>query len=116
MLFRSPQPAYPKKNWSSVMLMDCDKLRCWSKGVVEQAPGSRLHRFIDLPEHMVGDLPAGWNDLTEKSPACKLLHYTEGGPWFAGCENVPHADEWFAARADWQRAAGRDDPFAPIRL
>lgn len=25
-----------------------------------------------------------------------IIHYTEGGPWFAEYQNVPYADEWLA--------------------
>ncbi len=94
------QEAYPRKNWSSFMIMNCSKLLCWTKAVVEQADGARLHRFADIPDEEIVDIETiepGWNDLTHKRPETKLLHFTEGGPWFKNYFDCPHAEDWFAA-------------------
>ena len=32
------QTVYPSKNWSSLMLMNCARLRLWTKEVVERRP------------------------------------------------------------------------------
>lgn len=114
----SPQGSYPRKNWSSVMVMDCARLTAWSKDVVEQAPGSRLHRFQDLPDDQIGDLPPEWNALTHAPPGTKLLHYTDGGPYLAGCEECPHAALWRGARREWLAASGLnpDTPLTPVTL
>ncbi len=34
-MYGAVQTNYPRKNWSSMMLMDCAKLKVWSKSVVE---------------------------------------------------------------------------------
>lgn len=94
------QEAYPRKNWSSFMIMNCSKLLCWTKAVVEQADGARLHRFADVPDEEIVDIEGiepGWNDLTHKRPETKLLHFTEGGPWFDNYYNCPHALDWYKA-------------------
>lgn len=94
------QEAYPRKNWSSFMIMNCTKLLCWTKAVVEQADGARLHRFADIPDDEIVDIETiepGWNDLTHKRPETKLLHFTEGGPWFPNYFNCPHALDWYKA-------------------
>ncbi len=38
-MYGAVQTAYPRKNWSSMMLMDCAKLKLWSKQVVETQTG-----------------------------------------------------------------------------
>jgi len=43
-MYGCPQTSYPRKNWSSMMIMDCAKLRLWSKEVVETQTGAYLHR------------------------------------------------------------------------
>jgi hypothetical protein len=92
-----PQTAYPRKNWSSLMLMNCSELRLWDKERVETAPGLELHQFQGIPDEMIGELPAYWNHLDHHDSSTKLLHYTSGGPWLHGCENHPHAKLWFDA-------------------
>lgn len=91
------QTNYPRKNWSSLMVMNCAKLKCWTPEVVAEANGARLHRFLDIPDTEIGDIEEGWNDLTHKTIKTKLLHYTEGGPWYKNYFNCPHAEDWKAA-------------------
>jgi lipopolysaccharide biosynthesis glycosyltransferase len=79
------QSAYPRKNWSSVMLMDCSKLRCWTREAVETMPAAWLRRFEPIPDAMIGALPWEWNALDTRLPGTNLLHYTSGGPWFQNC-------------------------------
>ena len=57
------QTVYPRKNWSSLMLMNCAKLRLWTKEVVETQSGAYLHRFQDIPDEQIGELPKTWNTL-----------------------------------------------------
>jgi hypothetical protein len=97
------QTSYPRKNWSSLMLMRCEKLRLWTRDFVERSSGATLHRFRDIPDPEIGELPAGWNDLDEIGPDTRLTHYTSGGPWFAECQDHPHADVWLRARAELRR-------------
>lgn len=111
----TPQAVYPRKNWSSVMLMNCSELDMWTPEVVGTAPGARLHRFEDLHDREIGRLPAEWNVLTTPTRNMKLLHYTEGGPWFEGCENCPGAELWREARRDYRESIGAD-PNTPVTL
>ncbi len=92
------QTSYPRKNWSSLMLMNCSKLRAWSKENVESKPASWLHRFEPLPDHQIGELPSLWNSLDAASEDTRILHYTSGGPWIEGCEDHPSAEAWWAYR------------------
>ncbi len=97
-MYGCPQTSYPRKNWSSMMLMDCAKLKIWSKEVVETQTGAYLHRFQDIPDAQIGELPRTWNTLDWMDGSTKLIHYTNGGPWFEQYVNHPHADVWFRYR------------------
>jgi hypothetical protein len=101
-MYGAVQTAYPRKNWSSMMLMNCSKLRLWSKQVVETQTGAYLHRFQDIPDEQIGELPKTWNTLDWMDSTTKLIHWTSGGPWFEQYRDCPHCDVWNAARQEWQ--------------
>jgi lipopolysaccharide biosynthesis glycosyltransferase len=101
------QTTYPRKNWSSLMLMDCSKLGVWTKDVVQTQTGAFLHRFETIPDEQIGDIPEGFNQLDHMFGETKLLHYTSGGPWLAGCEDAAHADVWHAYREEYESARAR---------
>ncbi len=97
-----PQSAYPRKNWSSLMLFQNGRCRALTPEYVAQAPGLELHRFAWLPgEDEIGTLPRAWNHLVDYDPpepveAIANLHYTNGGPWFEASAGCSYADEWVA--------------------
>ena len=96
------QTKYEKKNWSSVMLFNNAKCRALTPDFVNTATGLQLHQFkwLDSDEH-VGELPIVWNYLVDEydyRPDAKLVHFTDGGPYFDEYRNVEYADEWFATR------------------
>jgi lipopolysaccharide biosynthesis glycosyltransferase len=99
-MYGCPQTSYPRKNWSSMMLMDCAKLKLWTKEVVETQTGAYLHRFQDIPDTQIGELPKTWNTLDWMDSTTRLIHYTNGGPWFEQYRNHPHAEIWFQYRAE----------------
>jgi len=101
------QTIYPRKNWSSMMLMNCDLLTLWTKDVVETASGAYLHRFQDIPDNQIGDIPIVWNTLDTMATDTKLIHWTSGGPWLEQTRNCPHAEIWLKA-CDEMRAATAD--------
>ncbi len=79
---------YPKKNWSSVILFNCEHKRnkILTPKFIESAKGSYLHRFSWLDEKLVGELPISWNYLVLEYPETNeadLLHYTIGAPCFS---------------------------------
>jgi hypothetical protein len=96
------QSVYPRKNWSSMMLMNCEKLQCWSKDNVEKQSGAWLHRFEPIPDDQIGELPEGWNILDKEPDLSKvnLWHMTEGGPWFDKYQNILHSGVWYKAFYD----------------
>jgi Glycosyl transferase family 8 len=97
------QTVYPRKNWSSLMIMNCEKLRLWTKETVETATGGYLHRFQDIPDEAIGDIPNTWNVLDRMDENTKHLHYTSGGPWFEEYKDHPHGDLWFKYRDEFRR-------------
>lgn len=108
-----PQTAYPRKNWSSLMLMNCEELTLWSRAVVEAESGAFLHRFQNIRDERIGELPEGWNDLDRRRPSTKLLHYTSGGPWFEEYADHPDGELWRRYRDEYlavARIAARRPP------
>ena len=104
------QTSYPRKNWSSLMLMNCAKLRLWTKDVVETQTGAYLHRFQDIADELIGEMPKTWNTLDWMDATTKLIHYTNGGPWFEQYENHEHAGVWYAMRDEMHRHGKRALP------
>jgi lipopolysaccharide biosynthesis glycosyltransferase len=97
-MYGCEQSSYPRKNWSSLMIMNCGKLSLWSKEVVATHTGAYLHRFQDIPDDEIGEIPNTWNTLDRMDETTKLIHYTNGGPWFDAYRDHPHADVWCRAR------------------
>lgn len=98
-----PQTQYRRKNWSSVMLFNCDhpSNRALDLQLVNSVPGRDLHAFCWLADHEIGELPPTWNWLVGVQPkpdGVQLAHYTLGVPCMPGCERSPYADLWWAER------------------
>lgn len=93
------QTPYQKKNWSSVMLMNCAKCKTLTPEYVNTASGLELHQFKWLEsEELIGSLPMQWNFLAEYNKhddSAKIVHYTEGGPYFAATRDIDFAETWF---------------------
>ena len=96
----SAQTRYEKKNWSSVMLLNCAKCKMLTPEYVNTASGLDLHRFHWLDgDHLIGDIPHSWNHLVAYDPSkptteISNLHFTSGGPYFNEYHNTEYADEW----------------------
>jgi hypothetical protein len=97
------QTIYPRKNWSSLMLMNCAQLTLWTREEVETRSGAYLHRFQDIPDEQIGDIPTTWNTLDWMDKRTQLIHYTSGGPWFDACKDHPYGAIWLLYR-DQMRA------------
>jgi hypothetical protein len=99
------QTSYPRKNWSSLMLFNCDHpaVRGLTVDVVNRESGAYLHRMQWVSDADIGALPVEWNWLegwNSKPPVGtpKAVHFTRGGPWFPNWQNVDYADRWLAER------------------
>jgi len=95
------QVYYPRKNWSSMMLINCNhpKNKWLTPYHINNATGQDLHRFSWLKDEEIGTLRPEWNWLVgwyhqpwDGTP--KALHYTEGGPWFDNYSNCSYSDIW----------------------
>lgn len=100
--------SYQRKNWSSVMLLNCGHVanRILTPAFVARSSGAELHRFAWLHDELIGEIPLEWNWLVgeyERNDQAKLLHYTLGGPWFASHENCDHSQAWFDELGDVER-------------
>lgn len=98
------QTTYEKKNWSSVMLLNCAKCKALTPDYVEQASGLELHRFHWLEsDDLIGALPPEWNHLVETSEGeledQKILHYTDGGPYYEAYKDCKWANVWLDEQA-----------------
>jgi hypothetical protein len=105
------QTRYEKKNWSSVMLMNCAKCRALTPEYVNGASGLELHQFKWLGDDgLIGELPRQWNHLVgydAPDPGAKLVHYTIGGPYFEEYRDCEYAAQWFAERDAMLRVSQR---------
>jgi len=97
------QTVYPRKNWSSVMLFNCSHPSNQEINVElvndPKITGKYLHRFSWLKDDEIGELSPEWNWLAGwyKEPddgKPKLIHYTEGGPWFENYRYCEYHSEW----------------------
>ena len=95
---------FPKKNWSSFMMMNNEKCRALSLPYVNEASGLDLHQFKWLEsEDLIGSLPLSWNWLVSEydyNPKADNVHFTLGGPYFKGYEKSDYANEWFRVYND----------------
>jgi hypothetical protein len=95
---------YPRKQWSSVMLINCGHYawRDMTPAKVAGMTGRYLHRFEFIEDERIGEIPMEWNHLVgeqEPSPDAKLAHFTLGVPGFSHYKDSEHAGEWFGAVA-----------------
>jgi hypothetical protein len=104
------QTSYPRKNWSSLMLFNCDHpaVRSLTPEIVNRESGAYLHRMQWVDDGEIGALPTEWNWLEgwNEKPAQglpKAVHFTRGGPWFAQWQDVDYGDLW---RAEYEAMRG----------
>ena len=105
-----PQTSYPKKNWSSLMLINCSKCKNLTVEYVNSASGLDLHRFNWLDnDNEIGEIKGTWNNLVQDSKKsndnASLIHWTLGGPWFKEQRDYEDVltDKWFKAREESMR-------------
>ena len=104
------QHIYPRKNWSSMMLINCGhpSNANLTKDLVNNptTTGAYLHRFSWLEDDEIGELSHEWNWLVgwykePKDGSPKFLHYTEGGPWFKEYQNCEYNYHWYDYQAQY---------------
>ena len=110
----SPNEDYPRKNWSSVILWNCNAIRNrqLDPEFVQKSTGAFLHRFSWIDDSRLGELPPEWNWLPDEygaNPDAKLLHYTLGTPCFDEFKHTPMNEHWHAERALTEHCQQRTD-------
>lgn len=100
-----PQAIYPRKNWSSFMIFNCahPDVKALTPAVVNNATAAYLHRFEWVrDDSAIGALDTDWNFLEGEYPQSdrvpRVIHYTNGGPWFEQWQNCGFADLWLRER------------------
>lgn len=100
------QTNYARKNWSSVMAINCDhpSNEALSIELINTVPGRELHAFSWLQDEEIGELGPEWNYLVDVSPMIEnpmIVHFTLGTPDMAGYEDCGYAPEWRRERSLW---------------
>jgi len=110
------QTSYPRKNWSSFMIFNRrhPDVKALTPEVVNDASPAYLHRFEWISDdNAIGALDVDWNFLEGEYPkpdtTPRVIHYTNGGPWFEQWLNVDYADLWIKER-DMYLASPRQTP------
>lgn len=101
------QQRYHRKNWSSVMLFNCEHIanRSLTVPMINQLPGRDLHRFCWLEDEEIGELDPSWNylvghtKLNGQKP--NIVHFTDGIPTMRGYEHCEYADEFRHELENW---------------
>lgn len=101
-MHRQPQLPYFRKNWSSVILWNCDHPANARLSLqdINGRPGRDLHQFYWLNDAEIGALPAEWNWLVNVQPkpaVPKIAHFTLGGPFTPGWYGAAHDEIWLEA-------------------
>lgn len=96
------QTTYARKNWSSVMLFNCEHPANQRLTLhdVNNRTGLYLHQFGWLNDSEIGDLPPAWNWLVGAQPMPAMphiAHFTEGGPWLENWLPHEHDEIWLDA-------------------
>jgi len=104
------QTQYEKKNWSSLMLFNNKRCTRLTPEYVNTASGLQLHQFHWCTK--IGALNPAWNHLVgydQYNPVPKMVHFTEGGPYFDEYRDCEYANDWFAAKARMEHATQREE-------
>lgn len=105
-----PQSQYPKKNWTSVMLWNCGHPdnKNLTADVANTKPPGYLHQVQWATNHNIYSLNVDWNWLVGhyKEPddgTPKVLHWTEGGPWYSQHRDVLYGCVYAETRDEYRR-------------
>lgn len=93
------QEWYPRKNWSSLMLFNCNKCKNLTPLAINSNTPKYLHRMEWCTNNQILSIDKSYNYLVDyygdlKDDDIKALHFTDGGPWHPGYEDCLFADQW----------------------
>jgi hypothetical protein len=101
----SPNRDYARKNWASLMLINCEH-PAWQAVTPESLnswTGLELLQFKFLADSEIQSVSNDWNVLVDENQSIdnpKILHWTAGIPGFEYYSNAPMADVW---REEWKK-------------
>lgn len=120
------QEPYRRKLWSSLMLWNLDheanRPLVESPEIANTWAGGSLHNFGWLgSEDLIGEIPAEWNYIPGISPEPAVggpaaVHWSQGGPWMRGYEDVPFAASWRQEVRDLMDLYDRLDDFSSLNV
>lgn len=90
---------YERKNWASMMIMNCEH-PAWKSISPDYLATAKILDILQLSflsDKDIGDLPVEWNWLADEygeNENAKVIHWTAGVPGFPYYSNAPHADLW----------------------
>lgn len=94
------QSNYPRKNWASLAIFNCEHAGCipLEPNILAEARTLQLLQLDFLADDEIGALPSEWNVLVDEGQAdagAKLLHWTAGIPRFKHYANARRSRDWF---------------------
>tara|TARA_R100000315_G_C5219746_1_gene131887 strand:- start:486 stop:1202 length:717 start_codon:yes stop_codon:yes gene_type:complete len=95
------QEWYPRKNWSSLMLFNCEDVDCkgLTPDVINTQTPKFLHRMEWTSDNKISEIPLEYNYLVgyyDKKIKPKAIHFTDGGPWHEDYQTVDFYEEWIS--------------------
>ena len=94
------QTNYPRKNWASVMIINCNH-SAWfamTPKFLETCDKLELLQLRYFDDAEIGELPPEWNVLVDEGQddsSAKILHWTQGLPSFPHYRNSRRSKDWF---------------------
>ncbi len=93
-----PNMDYDRKNWASLMLINCEHPGWFGfrKGSMPEQARPFL-QFVHCKDDEIGEIPGEWNRLVDEGQeveGAKLLHWTAGIPGFPAYAQAPGSELW----------------------
>lgn len=91
---------YYRKNWASLMLINCEHPVWRDAPAIIETPTIDLLQLAHVPDKLIGALPPEWNWLVDEygiNDGARILHWTAGIPAWPAYADAPMADRWARA-------------------
>ena len=94
-----PQEWYPRKNWSSLMIFNCEHPDIIENLTLDNSntkSAKWLHRLEWTLDSCIMEIPKDYNYLVDyySDGPIKALHFTDGGPWHEKYQDVTYGNRW----------------------
>ena len=92
------QEYYPRKNWSSLMLFNCEHPSILNLNLINVSTkeASWLHQMKWASDNEIGEIDKSYNYLINyyNDNIIKALHFTDGGPWYLNYKDCQYSNLW----------------------